>query len=36
MFGPYLDTSRGAFGLPGENNNVSGHKTDCYNVLSYF
>ena len=34
IFRTHLDTCRGIFGLPGENNNESWHKTDCCNVLS--
>ena len=34
MFRPNSDTLRGIFGLPGQNQNKSLHKTDCCNVLS--
>ena len=33
-FRPNSDTFRGIFGLPGQNQNESLHKTDCCNVLS--
>ena len=29
MFGPNSDTLRGIFGLPGQNQNESLHKTNC-------
>ena len=34
MYRPNLDMFRGIFGLPGQNQNESLHKTDCFNVLS--
>ena len=36
MIRPKSDTLRSIFGLPGQNQNENIHKTDCYNVLSYY
>ena len=34
LFRPNSDMFKGNFGLPGQNQNESFHKTDCFNVLS--
>ena len=34
MFRPNSDTFRGIFGLPGQDQNESLYKTDCFNLLS--